>query len=52
MDRSCSSVVALDILFLFYKCHRIGFCQNILPLLELKLLVMWEKIGEAMKNGL
>jgi hypothetical protein len=31
------------------KGHHLGFCRNILPSLEPKILVMCERIGEALK---
>jgi hypothetical protein len=39
----------LDILFLILKATISYFEKNILPPLEPKLLVMWERIGEALK---
>jgi hypothetical protein len=48
--RYYSSVGALDILFfLFLRASFLDFAKNDLPPLEPKLLVMWERIGEALK---
>jgi hypothetical protein len=35
--------------FLILKSQHLGFAINCLPLLEPKILVMWERIGEMLK---
>ncbi len=48
-DRYCCSVGVLDIFFQFLRATNLNFAKNVLPPLEPKLLVMWERIGEALK---
>jgi predicted GNAT family acetyltransferase len=44
-----ASVLGRSPLFLILKGHHLGYYRNVLPPFELKLLVMWETIGEALR---
>ncbi len=52
IDRYCFSIGALDIIFLILKGHHLVFCIKRFAAtqpLEHILLVMWKRIGEALK---
>jgi hypothetical protein len=49
LSMACALVLWCWIFFEILKGHHLRFCKNVFPPLEPKLLVMWERISEALQ---